>query len=96
MMPAAASSAVLPTGFLRGVSTLRLSSGVGVEGPGPARSACCKDVMREVVAVGPRHGVDLDENYAKVRLKLADDVAYDVTSSMPGRCIRTPDERRSR
>jgi 2-dehydropantoate 2-reductase len=40
------------------------------------------DVMREVVTVGRAHGVDLDENYAEVRLKLADDVAYDMTSSM--------------
>jgi 2-dehydropantoate 2-reductase len=36
--------------------------------------------MREVVAVGRAHGVDLPEDYAEVRLKLADDVAYDMTS----------------
>jgi len=40
------------------------------------------DVMREVVAVGRAHGVDLPEDYAEVRLQLADDVAYDMTSSM--------------
>ena len=40
------------------------------------------DVMREVVAVGRAHGVNLPEDYAEVRLKLADDVAYDMTSSM--------------
>ena len=40
------------------------------------------DVMREVVAVGRAHGVNLPENYAEVRLKLADDVAWDMTSSM--------------
>jgi 2-dehydropantoate 2-reductase len=40
------------------------------------------DVMREVVAVGRAHGVDLAENYAEVRLQLADDVAHDMTSSM--------------
>jgi len=40
------------------------------------------DVMREVVAVGRAHGVDLTEDYAEVRLQLADDVAYDMTSSM--------------
>ena len=39
-------------------------------------------VMREVVAVGRAHGVNLDENYAEVRLRLADDVSYDMTSSM--------------
>ena len=41
-----------------------------------------RDVMREVVAVGRAHGVNLAEDYAEVRLKLADDVAYDMTSSM--------------
>lgn len=40
------------------------------------------DVMREVVAVGRAHGVNLPEDYAEVRLKLADDVAYEMTSSM--------------
>ena len=40
------------------------------------------EVMREVVIVGRAHGVDLAEDYAEVRLKLADDVAYDMTSSM--------------
>lgn len=40
------------------------------------------DVMREVVAVGRAHGVNLPEDYAEVRLKLADDVAFDMTSSM--------------
>lgn len=40
------------------------------------------DVMREVVAVGRAHGVNLDEKYAEVRLRLADDVSYDITSSI--------------
>jgi 2-dehydropantoate 2-reductase len=40
------------------------------------------EVMREVVSVGRAHGVDLAEDYAQVRLQLADDVAYDMTSSM--------------
>lgn len=40
------------------------------------------DVMREVVAVGRAHGVDLPEDYAQVRLQLADDVSPDMTSSM--------------
>jgi 2-dehydropantoate 2-reductase len=40
------------------------------------------DIMREVVAVGRAHGVDLPENYAELRLALADDVAPDMTSSM--------------
>jgi 2-dehydropantoate 2-reductase len=40
------------------------------------------DVMREVVAVARAHGVDLPADYAEQRLVLADDVAYDMTSSM--------------
>jgi 2-dehydropantoate 2-reductase len=40
------------------------------------------DVMREVVAVGRAHGVNLAEDYAEQRLKLADEVAADMTSSM--------------
>jgi 2-dehydropantoate 2-reductase len=40
------------------------------------------DVMREVVAVGRAHGVNLPEDYAEVRLKLADEVDYEMTSSM--------------
>ena len=42
----------------------------------------CVLVMREVVAVGRAHGVDLAADYAELRLKLADEVAYDMTSSM--------------
>jgi len=40
------------------------------------------DVMREVVAVGRAHGIDLPSDYAEQRLALTDDVAYDMTSSM--------------
>jgi 2-dehydropantoate 2-reductase len=40
------------------------------------------DVMREVAAVGRAHGIDLPTDYAEQRLALADDVAYDMTSSM--------------
>lgn len=40
------------------------------------------DVMREVVAVGRAHGVDLAHDYAEVRLRFADELAYDMTSSM--------------
>jgi len=40
------------------------------------------DVMREVVAVGRARGVNLADDYAEVRLKLADEVAPDMTSSM--------------
>ena len=40
------------------------------------------DIMREVVAVARRQGVDLPADYAEQRLVLADEVAYDMTSSM--------------
>jgi 2-dehydropantoate 2-reductase len=44
--------------------------------------AFLRDVMREAVAVGRAHGANLAEDFADVRLKLADDVAWDMTSSM--------------
>jgi 2-dehydropantoate 2-reductase len=40
------------------------------------------DVMREVVAVGRAHGVDIAEDFADGRLKFADEMAYDMTASM--------------
>jgi 2-dehydropantoate 2-reductase len=40
------------------------------------------DVMREVVAVGRAHGIDLPADYAEQRLRLADGLAADMTSSM--------------
>ena len=54
---------------------------------GPIRAnaqtrAFLHDVMREVVAVGRAHGVALPEDYAQVRLTLADEVSPDMTSSM--------------
>ena len=54
---------------------------------GPIRTnaqtrAFLHDVMQEVVAVGRAHGVALPEDYAQVRLQLADDVSPDMTSSM--------------
>jgi 2-dehydropantoate 2-reductase len=44
--------------------------------------AFLRDVMREVVAVGRAHGANVAEDFADMRLKLADDVAWDMTSSM--------------
>lgn len=54
---------------------------------GPIRSnaqtrAFLLDVMREVVAVGKAHGVDFEEDYAEQRLRFADTVSDDMTSSM--------------
>jgi 2-dehydropantoate 2-reductase len=70
--------------FLVGLSGTTTTMRVPI---GPIRShpqtrAFLLDVMREVVAVGRAHGVALPEDYAQVRLKLADDVSPDMTSSM--------------
>jgi 2-dehydropantoate 2-reductase len=40
------------------------------------------DVMREAVAVGRAHGISLPADHAERRLRLADDLAPDMTSSM--------------
>jgi|SRR5579864_6815864 len=40
------------------------------------------DLMREVVAVGRAHGIDLPADYAEQQLTLADGLAPDMTSSM--------------
>ena len=48
----------------------------------PQTRAFLRDVMREVVAVGRAHRIDLPSDYAEQRLALVDDVAYDMTSSM--------------
>ena len=70
--------------FLVGLSgtTTTIRKPIGPIRENPQTRAFLLDVMREVVAVGRAHGVDLPEDYAQVRLQLADDVAYDMTSSM--------------
>jgi 2-dehydropantoate 2-reductase len=70
--------------FLVGLSgtTTTIRKPIGPIREDPQTRAFLLDVMREVVAVGRAQGVDLAEDYAEVRLKLADDVAYDMTSSM--------------
>ena len=40
------------------------------------------DLMREVVAVARAHGINLPSDCAEHHLALADDVAYETTSSM--------------
>jgi 2-dehydropantoate 2-reductase len=40
------------------------------------------DVMREVVAVGRAHGINLDENFAEDRLAFCDGLPAEMTSSM--------------
>jgi 2-dehydropantoate 2-reductase len=70
--------------FLVGLSgtTTTIRKPIGPIRENPQTRAFLLDVMGEVVAVGRAHGVDLPEDYAQVRLQLADDVAYDMTSSM--------------
>ena len=70
--------------FLVGLSgtTTTIRKPIGPIREHPQTRAFLLDVMREVVAVGRAHGVDLPEDYGEVRLKLADDVAFDMTSSM--------------
>ena len=70
--------------FLVGLSgtTTTIRRTIGPIRENPQTRALLLDVMREVVTVGRAHGVDLAEDYAQVRLQLADDVAYDMTSSM--------------
>ena len=70
--------------FLVGLSgtTTTIRKPIGPIRENPQTRAFLLDVMREVVAVGRAHGVGLAEDYAGVRLQLADDVAYDMTSSM--------------
>jgi len=70
--------------FLVGLSgtTTTIRKPIGPIREHPQTRAFLLDVMREVVEVGRGQGVDLPEDYAEVRLKLADEVAYDMTSSM--------------
>jgi 2-dehydropantoate 2-reductase len=70
--------------FLVGLSgcTTTMRTTIGPIRSNPQTRGFLLDVMREVVAVGRAHGVNLDADYAEQRLKLTDDVAPDMTSSM--------------
>lgn len=70
--------------FLVGLSgtTTTIRRTIGPIRSNPQTRALLLDVMREVVAVGRAHGVPLPEDYAQVRLRLADDVSPEMTSSM--------------
>lgn len=70
--------------FLVGLSgtTTTIRTTIGPIRENAQTRAFLLDVMREVVAVGRAHGVDLPEDYAQARLQFADGVAYDMTSSM--------------
>jgi 2-dehydropantoate 2-reductase len=70
--------------FLVGLSgtTTTIRSRIGPIRTSPQTRAFLLDVMREVVAVGRAHEVNLDEDYAEQRLAFADTVAPEMTSSM--------------
>ena len=70
--------------FLVGLSgtTTTIRKPIGPIREHPETRAFLLDIMREVVAVGRAHGVDLAEDYADVRLRLTDDLPYEMTSSM--------------
>lgn len=70
--------------FLVGLSgtTTAMRSTIGPIRENPATRAFLLDVMREVVAVARARGVDLPSDYAEQRLRFADEVAWDMTSSM--------------
>jgi 2-dehydropantoate 2-reductase len=70
--------------FLVGLSgtTTTIRKPIGAIRENSQTRAFLRDVMREVVAVAHKQGIDLPSDYAEQRLALADDVAYDMTSSM--------------
>jgi 2-dehydropantoate 2-reductase len=70
--------------FLVGLSgtTTTIRKPIGPIRENAQTRAFLRDVMREVVAVGRAHGIDLPSDYAEQRLALVDDVAHDMTSSM--------------
>jgi 2-dehydropantoate 2-reductase len=70
--------------FLAGLSgtTTTIRRSIGPIREHPQTRAFLLDVMREVVEVGRAHGVDLPQDYAALRLALADDVSPAMTSSM--------------
>jgi len=70
--------------FLVGLSgtTTTIRKTIGPIRENAQTRAFLRDVMREVVAVGRAHGIDLPADYADQRLALIDNVAYDMTSSM--------------
>jgi 2-dehydropantoate 2-reductase len=70
--------------FLVGLSgtTTTMRKPIGPIRENPQTRAFLLDVMREVVAVGRSHGVELPEDYPETRLQFADGLAHDMTSSM--------------
>jgi 2-dehydropantoate 2-reductase len=63
-------------------TTTTMRTTIGPIRDNPQTRAFLLDVMQEVVAVGRAHGIDLPKDYAEQRLRLADNLAPDMTSSM--------------
>lgn len=63
-------------------TTTSMRSTIGPIRENPRSRAFLLALMREVVAVGRAHGVALAEDYAEARLKFADGLPADMTSSM--------------
>ena len=70
--------------FLVGLSgsTTTMRSTIGPIRQNPQTRAFLFDLMKETVAVGRAHGVNLPEDYAEQRLAFVDTMAVDMTSSM--------------
>lgn len=70
--------------FLVGLSgtTTTIRKPIGPIRSHPQTRAFLHDVMHEVVQVGRAQGVALPDDYAQVRLQLADEVSPDMTASM--------------
>ena len=70
--------------FLVGLSatTASMRSTIGPIRANPQTRAFLLELMRETVNVGRAHGVALAEDYAEARLKFADGLPADMTSSM--------------
>jgi 2-dehydropantoate 2-reductase len=70
--------------FLVGLSgaTTTMRSTIGPIRENPQTRAFLFDLMKETVAVGRAHGVNLPEDYAQQRLAFIDTLAPDMTSSM--------------
>jgi len=70
--------------FLVGLSgsTTTMRSAIGPIRENPQTRAFLFDLMKETVAVGRAHRVNLPEDYAEQRLAFVDTMAVDMTSSM--------------
>jgi 2-dehydropantoate 2-reductase len=70
--------------FLVGLSgtTTTMRRTIGPIRANPQTRAFLEDVMREVIAVGRAHGVDLPQDQLAVSMQRADTVSPDMTSSM--------------